>query len=111
MILKKATKEMFMDRKIVQLLLEGKTQRKKCQELKVGSRRVAKLLLLSKEKGYLDGTPLPPYPEALFERRNNTKITISECDNLLLKHKDWMLEKLMSGWHKVTVFEELPVNI
>ena len=111
MIVKKATKEMFMDRKIMQLFLEGKSKRKICQELKVGSRRIDKLILLSKEKGYLDGIPLPPYPEALFERKKKVKTTLSECDNLLMAHKDWILDKIISGWHKVTVFEELPVKV
>jgi hypothetical protein len=111
MIVKKATKEMFMDRKIVQLFLDGKSKRKICQELKVGSRRIDKLILLSKEKGYLDGIPLPPYPEALFERKKKKKLSISECDNLLIEHKNWILDKIILGWSKVTVFEELPIKV
>ena len=102
---------MFMDRKIVQLFLDGKSKRKICEELKVGFRRIDKLLLLAKEKGYLDGIPLPPYPEALFEKKKRDKLTISECDNLLLPHKDWILDKIISGWSKITVFEELPIKV
>jgi len=69
MVVKKATKEMFMDRKIVQLFLDGKSKRKICQELKVGSRRIDKLILLSKEKGYLDGIPLPHIQKHCLKKR------------------------------------------
>ena len=49
-----------MDRKILDLILKGKTHRQICRDLKVGSRRVNRVSKLASEHGYLDGMVVPP---------------------------------------------------
>ena len=56
-----------MERRILELLLAGKSQGQVGRELKVGDRRVRRVLVLGEEYGYLKGNlPLPPFPQALF---------------------------------------------
>lgn len=107
---KKGTKVMLMERKIVQLFLEGKSQRKICLELKIHHSRVKRIVLLAKQKGYLDGTKLPEYPQAIFDNLVKTKSAASNNETLLCEHKEWIAERLNSGWHKISVFESLPIK-
>ena len=111
MRLKKEAKIMLIERKIVQLLQEGKSKRAISSELKVGFRKIQKICFLATEKGYLTQTPLPPYPEPLFPERIYKNVIQSECDLILISHKDWIAERLLSGWHKISVFENLPVKV
>lgn len=100
-----------MDRKIVCYLMEKKGVREVRRLLGVGDRRIRKIRALAESYGYLNGnTPLPPYPEALFEDGPDGRASrSSEPDQLLLTRKEWILERLHSGWHPITVFEELGV--
>jgi hypothetical protein len=101
-----------MDRKIVEQILANKPQRRIYGDLKIGWRRFSKVLRLAKEHGYLDGRPLPPFPEAIFKEPECLANTIvSDPDSLLLPHKAWMLERLELGWKPVTVWEELEIKI
>ena len=101
-----------MDRKILELILSGKTQRKICRELKVGDRRVNRVRRLASEHGYLSGNALPPFPEAIFaEPLACSNAFISDPDKALNSNKDWIVEKLESGWRPVTVWEELTVRV
>lgn len=105
----------LMDRKIVELFLQGKSSREVMGALRVGDRRVKKIRYLAEEYGYLNRDPLvalPPYPEALFPdgpdgRANKT----SEANSLILARKEWIVERIEAGWHPITVFEELGLPI
>lgn len=106
------TRRMLMDRKIVECLIEKKSQRAIVRELRVGDKRVRKLERLAREAGYLDGSkPLPQYPEALFESRRGSLQPPSDAEKQLMPHKDWIAERVKIGWHLVTIFEELPVKV
>jgi hypothetical protein len=102
-----------MDRKILELILEGKTQRQICRKLKVGDRRVNRVLKSADEYGYLSGVALPPFPEAVFAQIlcKPPGGFVSDPDSALLTHKDWIIERLESGWKPVTVFEELTTPV
>jgi Integrase core domain len=112
MKLSQETQRMLKERKIVEGLLSGKSKREIIRELKVGEKRVNSVEKLAKKSGYIGGDiPLPPYPEKLFERDKGLLQEVSEPELRLLPHKEWILEKLKAGWHKVTVFEELPIKV
>ena len=83
----------------------------------MGKSRVRRLREQAKEYGYLkeDGTSgaitPPPYPEALFpDPVDGRSLKISDPHKLLARHHAWIRECLETGWHLVSVFEELPVN-
>jgi hypothetical protein len=62
--------------------------------------------------GYLDGTPLPPYPMAIFEYKEAlSSAPASEVDKVLLEHVEWIKAKRELEWHWVTILEELPVKV
>lgn len=104
-----------MDRKIVELFLQGKSAREVMRTLKVGDRRVSKIRLLAEEYGYLGDssrTPLPPYPEPLFPDGPDGRASKgSEANSLILERKPWIVERLHAGWHPITVFEELGLPV
>lgn len=106
--MKQLTRRRFVDRKIVQYLIEGKNHRFIKKHLKVGAGRLEKVKRLAQEHGYLDGKALPAYPEALFpdriDRRSDQR---SDVDRLLGAHRSWIEEHLKAGWRPITVFEEL----
>jgi len=101
----------LMERKIVELFLEGKSMR----VLKCGDRRVRKIKTLAEEYGYLGKTPcvpLPPYPEGLFpDGPDGRESKGSEANTLILTRKPWITERLEIGWHPITVFEELGIAV
>ena len=67
---------------------------------------------LANEHGYLSGNALPPFPEAVFaEPPACSNAFISDPDKALNSNKDWIVEKLESGWRPVTVWEELTVRV
>jgi transposase len=110
--LTRETERIMIDRKIVELLCIGRSSQTIEAALKVGDRRVRKVKELARKAGYLDGTAeLPPYPETLFPCGERTANVSSDPDRLLLPHIEWMTERLALGWHKVTLFEELPVKV
>jgi hypothetical protein len=98
-----------MDRKIVELLIAGKSSREIMGLFHVGDRRVRRLKFLAEQYGYLGGaTPLPPYPEALFpDGPDGREGRSSDADRKFLEKKDWMIERLAAGWSPITVYEEL----
>ena len=110
-----------MDRKIVELLIEGKSAREIMRVLKLGDRRVRRIRMLAEEYGYVrtaDGAPevvlvaLPPYPEALFpDGPDGRENKASETNTLILARKPWITERLEIGWHPITVFEELAIPV
>lgn len=111
-----------MDRKIVEMILQGKSGREITRTLGIGDRRLSKARCLAEAYGYLqsrDATaantaivPLPPYPEALFPDGPDGRTSkASEANTLILARKDWIVEHLASGWHPITVYEELGVAV
>ena len=112
MRLKKEIKNMLTDRKIVQELIAGKSNRVISIEFKICHKRVARLKKLAFEYGYLDKKiELPPYPEHPFPNFLKQTTIFSENEERLLPYITWINERLNSGWHKVTVFEECKRNI
>ena len=108
-----ATKRRGMDRKIVQQLLLGSGVNQIVRELGVSKRRVMKVRARADEAGYLHGSSkLPVYPEALFPESVDGRCRRSSgVWQELEKYLPWIRERLEAGWHAVTVFEELPVQV
>ncbi|MGK5087175.1 IS21 family transposase [Bdellovibrionota bacterium FG-2] len=104
-----------MDRKIVELLLQGVSAREAMRQLRLGDRRVRKVKLLAEEYGYLSRTepvPLPLYPEPLFPDGPDGRANkASEANTLMLARKPWVIERLEAGWHPITVYEELGIAV
>ena len=103
-----------MDRKILELLVHGTGLNQITRTLHVGKNRVRRLRELAKERRYLEESgrpgpvPLPPYPEALFpDPVDGRSLQTSEWDQRLQERQDWIRERLVAGWHFVSVFEEL----
>ena len=64
------TDRLMTDRKIIEYLRMGKSERLIQAALKIGDRRIKKVRALARAKGYLDpGAALPPFPEPLFEAK------------------------------------------
>jgi hypothetical protein len=106
------TKRRLMERKIVEQLLAGSSLAGICRTLKVSRRKVRAVRAMADEAGYLSGTPLPPYPEALFpETPDGRSVRISPAWQELEMHLPWIKDRLDAGWHAVTVFEELPIKV
>lgn len=105
----------LMERKIVELLIEGKTGREVMRALGVGDRRIRKFRLMAEAYGYLGATPrvpLPAYPEAIFPDGPDGRANkASEANTLILARKPWIIERLEIGWHPITVFEELGIAV
>lgn len=102
----------IVDRKIVELLREGQRFNKIAKALKVGKRRIRKLHLLAKEAGYLDGKPLPLYPEAIFPIPTEEKSgAVSDVDAKLLELLGWIQDRREAGWLSITIYEELPIKV
>ena len=102
----------FMDRKIVQYLIDGKSFNKISKELNVSKKRVRKIYSMAEGLGYMDGTPLPPYPEAVFNYPETKRSgPVSDVDTELIKQLDWIKERREAGWHLITIWEELPVSV
>ncbi len=101
-----------MDRKIVELLVAGKSRRWIKEHLKIGNGRFEKIKALAAEHGYLAGRALPVYPEALFpDRADRRTEPRSGIDAVLSAHGAWIEERLRAGWHAITVFEELGATL
>lgn len=106
------TGRVMTDRKIIEYLRMGKSGRFIEAALKIGDKRIKKVRALASAKGYLEpGAALPPFPEPLFEAKERLTTVPSDPETRLLPHKEWMTERLAAGWHKVTLFEELPVKV
>jgi len=109
------TRKRLMDRKIVELLLQGQGHREIMRRLSIGDRRVRKARYQAEEYGYLNRippVPLPPYPEALFpDGPDGRESKASEANTLILARKPWVIDRLAIGWHPITVFEELGLPV
>jgi hypothetical protein len=105
--MRSVTRRRNLERKALEYLIEGASQRWIIKHLKIGDRKLRKIFLQAKEFGYLDGVPVPPYPAAVFpdpeDLRSNKS---SEADKELLLKKDWIVDRLGAGWRPITVFEE-----
>jgi Integrase core domain len=105
----------LMDRKIVELFLQGKSAREVMRQFGIGDRRVRKVRCLAEEYGYIGrtpATPLPPYPAPLFpDGPDGRESKGSEANTIILVRKDWIVERLDAGWHPITVFEELGLAV
>lgn len=102
-----------MERKIVERLLLGDGLNRICRELGVSKRRVIMVRAKADEAGYIDGRQsLPPYPEAIFpETEDGRGLRSSPTWEALLPYREWIRERLLSGWHAITVWEELPIKV
>jgi transposase len=107
----RATRRRLLDRKIVEQFNQGKSRRWIIKHLKVGDRRIQRVVDAAKAFGYLDGVPLPPFPAAIFPDPIARPLTPSENDELLLPKKDWIKERLEVGWRPITVLEEIGLSI
>ena len=58
----RTTRRRLLDRKIVEHLLQKRGKRWVIKNLKVGDRRVRRVIEAAKSAGYFEGAPLPPYP-------------------------------------------------
>lgn len=107
-----------MERKIVEYLVGGTGVKAIARLLHISRERIRNLREQAKEYGYLrpDGTrgavSLPPYPEVLFpEPTDGRRMKVSAAHRALTPHRAWIEERLQAGWHSVTVWEELPVQV
>ena len=102
-----------MERKIVEQLLLGTRLNEISRELHVSKRRVIMTRAKAEEAGYLDGgVALPLYPEALFpETPDGRALRSRRTWRELEEHLPWIKERLEAGWHAVTVYEELPLQV
>jgi hypothetical protein len=101
-----------MERRMVELFLQGKSNREISRTLKVGDRKVRRARDLAGSYGYLDGSrKLPVFPEATFPLDELPDvISTSEVDQILLNKMDWIKERLQVGWRPVTIWEELDIK-
>ena len=106
-----------MDRKIVEMLINGVSIKRIAKTLHVSRGRIRVLREKAMEHGYLvengqqGSVCLPPYPEALFpDPQDGRALRLSEYHQLLEPHREWIRDRMETGWHAVTVFEELPVQ-
>jgi transposase len=109
--------EKRMERKIVELLKSGKSQNEIVKILGVGDRRVRRVKKMAETWGYI-GTespiPIPPFPEDIFPDAAPSvppDKPVSEPDLILRSKMDWIKERLISGWHPITVYEELNESV
>ncbi len=108
------TRKRLMERKIVEAMMQGKSDRQICLLFKAGNRRINKIRTKAIDYGYLSGhRVLPPYPEAVFPELPDDKglLLVSEADELLLTKKDWIVDRLEATWHPITIFEELGLAV
>jgi len=106
-----------MERKIVEQLMNGVEVSEIARGLHVGRSRIRELRERAKGYGYLtpDGgrgsAALPPYPEAVFPDEGDKRSLKVSFGHLALEpHRAWIEERLLAGWHAITVYEELPIK-
>lgn len=101
-----------MDRKIVQLLIQKRSFNKISKQLKVSKKRIRQINDMAKDAGYFNGQSLPEYPEIIFSYPAKViNREVSEVDTQLLKKIDWIKERREAGWHLITIWEELNIEI
>lgn len=115
--MKRSTRMLIMDRKIVVRLIEGDSFNSIERDLKVGYRRVKRLYSKALTAGYITLLrPLPPFPEKLFVETDNSseqKINSikSPYDEILLPYLSDIKTKIELDYRPITILEELPVKI
>lgn len=111
--MKRQTRVQRVERKIVELLIAGKSVRSISEDLGVGRRRIRRVREKAESCGYLSGAvAVPVYPAALFpDEADGRSDRGSENWRALEPHVNWIQERLTNGWHAVTVYEELPVKV
>ena len=108
-----------MDRKIVEMLMQGASTRTIAKGLKVGRARIQRLRGKAKSCGYLppEGrgagpTPLPAYPEGIFPNIADKRSGRQSVEHQKLEGiRGWIEERLGTGWDPITVYEELPEEV
>jgi len=102
-----------MDRRIVELLVAGTSVREIRQQLRIGSGRFAKVKALAEAYGYLNrSVPVPPFPQLVFpDREDRRSERASDNEAALQAKKEWIIERLKSGWRPITVYEELGSSV
>ena len=107
----KITERHRMDRRILELLILGRGVKSICKELRVGRYRVHEVKEKARAIGFLDGSVLPSLaPHPLFpDAIDGRSLKTSAHDKSLFLHQDWIVERLITGWSPITVFEELPI--
>jgi transposase InsO family protein len=107
--MRKDTKRHRVERKVVEALLNGKSQRKIKEDTGVGSGRLKKIIAKAEAAGYLSRRrPLPPFPEPLWDDDKDGRANReSEPDAFLQTKTAWIKECLEAGWQPISVFEEL----
>lgn len=103
----------LMDRKIVELLREGKKFNSIVRDLHVGKKRIRKIYDLAQKAGYFDGKELPAFPLPLFEYQEPIikNGPVSSVDEKLLGLLDWITDRREAGWLPITIYEELPMKV
>lgn len=108
-----------MDRKIVELLIQGASVSTIVASLHVGKHRIKALREKAKACGYLppEGrgagpTPLPTYPEAVFPDVDDKRVGRQSAEHRRLEGiRAWIEDRIATGWDPITVYEELPQDI
>ena len=54
---------------------------------------------------------IPPYPEALFPLSDGRSERVSDTDLVLNPKREWIRDRLETGWSPQTIFEELPCAV
>ena len=113
------TRRRLMDRKIVEMLMQGASTRTIAKGLKVGRARIQKLRGQAKACGYLppEGrgagpTALPAYPEAVFPDIADKRGGRQSAEHLKLETiRGWIEGRREAGWDPITIYEELPAEV
>ena len=121
---KKILGKITVDRKIIELLIDGKSLTNIQKILQKGKGYIISIRdlaieynyiqeIIPGEKRYKSGIKkLPPFPESAFaivDKIANSK-TI-ETDLYLEPSKEWITERLSAGWSPQTIFEEIKTPI
>jgi hypothetical protein len=112
MRVKKGMRDMLLERKIVQEIIAGKSNRQISMDYSVCHKKVAKIKKLAEEAGYLNNqVPLPPYPENPFPGVFQSRQGYSDNEHNLLPLLDEIKEKLNAGWHKISIYENISISV
>jgi hypothetical protein len=108
-----ATRKRNMERKIVERLRLGDSIKRIGRDLSIGRSRIRTVRERAKAAGYLDlSKVLPAFPEALFTDLPDGRTSRgSPTWKKLEPHLERIKARLTSGWHAVSVYEELPVKV
>jgi hypothetical protein len=103
-----------MNRKIVEYLILEKSFNQIARELKVGKKRIRNLYQMAIREGYISKVnELPPFPADCFldEKIEPLSKIVSDADEILGDHFQWIKDRIESDWHLLTIYEELPVKV